>query len=198
MIARVVAPLMLLTAVALTVLGFVARRLPGSGSPASPSDAVAAAHTAAGVRTVAAGDLAASFTQRVRALEDHLESAPDNRAVHLELARLLHDGHRTREAIPHYVRAVALDPDEPQAYFDLAAAHGELGEWDRAGSVLEERLARAPDDAVAMYDLGAVLANRGDARGAREWWARARVATDDDGLREQIDAASDRLGARLP
>lgn len=197
MIARVVAPLMLVTAVGLTVLGFVARRRPVSGSPASPSDAVAA-HAAAGVRTVAAGDLATSFTQRVRALEDHLESAPDNRAVHLELARLLHDGHRTREAIPHYVRAVALDPDEPQAYFDLAAAHGELGEWERAGSVLEERLARAPDDAVAMYDLGAVLANRGDARGAREWWARARVATDDDALRKQIDEASDRLGAEQP
>jgi hypothetical protein len=59
--------------------------------------------------------------------------------------------------------------------------------------VLSERLGAVPDDAIAMYDLGAVSANLGSPSDALSWWARARAATSDPSLVSMIDAATARL-----
>lgn len=167
-----------------------------------PSDApspatVAAAH--AGLGDGAGGvapsvEVAAAFDDRVRTLESHVASAPENRELRLALARLLHDGHREREAVEHYQRALEMDPGDAQVHYDLAAAWVALGELDHAEAVLRARLDAVPDDAVAMYDLGAVRANKGDTGAAAQWWRRARSATSDPALVPAIDDALQRLG----
>lgn len=138
----------------------------------------------------------AAFRDRVQRLESALRASPDDRDLHLELAHLLHDGHRVDEALPHYRRALELDPADPSAAYDLAGAYGTLGRWAEAEAVLRARIERAPGDATALYDLGAVRANRGDPVGARRWWARARAATEDPEIRGRIHASEQKLGGR--
>jgi Flp pilus assembly protein TadD len=162
-------------------------------SPAAATDP-AAAHAAAGV--VTGPQVGAAFDQRVRDLRWRVAAEPNDRILVLELARLLHDGHRTREAVPMYRRAVVLDPSDPVAQYDLAAAHGELGEWELAREVLRKRVEAAPTDAIALYDLGVVEANLDDPAEARVWLERARSAAGADAdLRARIEDALARLGA---
>jgi Flp pilus assembly protein TadD len=163
--------------------------------PAAPAvDAAAEAHAAAGVTT--GPEVSAAFSGRVVELEQKVQAAPDDRAAVLELARLLHDGHRTREALPHYRRAIALDPTDPVPHYDLAAAHGELGEWAEARGVLLARVEAVPTDATALYDLGVVEISLDDQEAAVAWWRQARGAAGSDAaLRTRIDEALARVGA---
>jgi tetratricopeptide (TPR) repeat protein len=168
----------------------------GSGSaapplPLSPENP----HAAAGVVASNGPEVTAAFEQRVAALETRLRDSPDDLAALLELARLLHDGHRVQKAVALYRRAIELEPTAGQPYYDLASAHADLGDWAAARTILQERLTGSPGDAVAMYDLGAVEANAGDPDSAILWWQRSRETTTDTDLKTRADAAISQLRA---
>jgi tetratricopeptide (TPR) repeat protein len=164
-----------------------------AGAIAGPATA---AHEAVGVEMPGgAGDVAALFTGRVDALRAQLAAAPDDRALILQLARLLHDGHRAADAVPLYRKAISLDPEDPQPYYDLASVHGDLEEWDAAADDLMERLDQNPHDVVALYDLGAVRANQGRTEEARRLLAEARETTSDGATLARISQALSRLKA---
>ncbi len=171
---------------------------PAATAPAPGGAAHGPTPPAAGAPEGAPGpspEVAARFAERVAALEARGAAAPGDRDALLELARLLHDGHRVRDALPRYRQAIALDPDDPGPYYDLASAHASLGAWDNARAVLEERLARAPGDGVALYDLGVIEVQAGDGAAAARRWRRAQeVATDPD-LRRRVEVALARLAA---
>ena len=161
---------------------------------AQPSATVRPRSAAAGVQTgVDVSDVAARFQQQVDSLEAQLAVTPSDRLLVLRLAQLLHDGHRVPDALPLYRRAMDLDPSDPQPYYDLAAAHASLGDWDAAAAVLDERLDQDSGDAVALYDLGAVRANQGRPEEAKRLLEEARDATSDGALRARISEALARL-----
>lgn len=194
---RVWAPLALLAGVAVTVGLFAAqqrshrpRRSPGGPNTAP---AAAEAHAAAGVVTGSTPAATKAYEQRLHALRVRVASEPEGRDGIVHLARLLHDGHRTRAALEHYRKAIELDPEEAQAYYDLASAHGELGEWDLAAGVLLDRLEQDAGDAVARYDLAAVRANQGRSDDARRLFEEARATTTDGALLARISDALARL-----
>ncbi len=162
-----------------------------AGAPGD-SAAAAAAHAAAGV-TAGGGDASKVFAERRHELGARLAEDPERRDLVLQMARLLHDGHRPREAVPFYRKAIELDGTDAQAYYDLASVHAELGEWDLAADALQSRLDRDGGDAVALYDLGAVRANQGRSDEARALFERARAATSDGALLARIAQALARL-----
>jgi Flp pilus assembly protein TadD len=168
----------------------------GASSP-DPMAAAEEAHRAAGVPIRADPAVAGAFQQRVHVLERRLAASPGDRASMLELARLLHDGHRPDEAVPHYRGALELDPTDAQTAHDLADALAQGGDWEGAEAVLRERIEREPGDAQALYNLGAVRANRGDTAGARSWWARA-LESAGDSLRATVEASLARLEGGVP
>lgn len=190
---------LLLACVAAATVGFArsqpawrARR--GGGRTAVGAVAAASAPGSAS-HVTPAGDVATLFQRRVAELEARLEAAPSDRSALLELARLLHDGHRVPDAISLYRKALDLDPSDAQVWYDLATAHGEIGAWDRAAEVLMDRLERAPADAVALYDLGAVRANQGRLEEARRHFEAAEGLATDGVLKARISSALARLKA---
>jgi tetratricopeptide (TPR) repeat protein len=202
------APLALLAGVAAAVGLFAAQQrsrgprtsqsAPGvtaadAASAASAGDAAAKAHAAAGVVPGATPAATAAYEERLHALRASVAADPERREGVVELARLLHDGHRTRDAVAYYSKAIELDPAEAQAYYDLASAHGELGEWDLAAGVLLDRLDQDAGDAVARYDLGAVRANQGRTVEAMRLFEEARETTTDGALLARISDALARL-----
>lgn len=156
------------------------------------SAAAAAAHSAAGI-AAGAGSAAKVFEARRSELAAQLAEEPERRDLLIRMARLLHDGHRAREAVSYYRRALELDDTDAQTYYDLAAVHGELGEWDRAADVLESRLDQDGGDAIALYDLAAVRANQGRYEEARDLFEQSRSATSDAELLARIAQALARL-----
>jgi len=195
--ARVAAPVLLLVGVGISVFLFaLGRQSPGAPSTGGRSvEDAAAAHAAAGI-VIPQGSAASAFEQRVHTLRAQVSQEPERREGVVQLARLLHDGHRTADALPYYRKAIELDPDEAQAYYDLASAHAELGEWEEAADVLQDRLERDPVDAVARYDLAAVLANEGRTEEAVRLFEEARAATTDGALLARISDALARLKGR--
>ena len=175
---KIVLPALLLVGIAAATVGFAVETRVGA--------------------VATAGDAATVFRSRVESLEARLAEAPSDRSAQLELARLLHDGHRTADAVPLYRSALALAPGDAEVVYDLASALGELGEWDAAADVLKSRLENHPSDAVAMYDLGAVRANQGRAEEARRHLEAAREAATDGALLARISAALARLNVVSP
>jgi len=163
-----------------------------AGRMSTDAAAAAAAHAAAGIAPHARG-AAEVLAQRREELEAQLAEEPERRELLIRMARLLQDGHRARESIPFYRRALELDDTDAQTYYDLAAVHGELGEWDRAADVLLSRLDQDGGDAIALYDLAAVRGNQSRYEDARALFEQARSATTDGELLARIAQALARL-----
>jgi tetratricopeptide (TPR) repeat protein len=172
---------------------------PRPGGQAAPQD-MASAHAAAGVETSEIGAVQSSFHEQVEAMRAQVAATPDDPELALSLAHLLHDGHRPSEAAEYYEAAIDLDPGSGQAYYDLALAYTDEGGWEDAAAVLQRRLDAAPDDAVAMYDLGAVSANLGDRDRARMLWTAALNSSSppDPELRQRTERALAQLGGLDP
>jgi tetratricopeptide (TPR) repeat protein len=195
---RVVAPIVLVlgmgAAVALFSRGQAPVPTPRGGAP-SNADAMTVAHEAAGVQVDQDPDqVRALFEERVRKLEEQLREGPGDRQLVLTLARLLHDGHRSDEAVGRYRQAIAMDPADPQPYYDLAAIHAESSDWPSAAAALQDLLDLAPNDAIALYDMGAIRANEGRIADARQSFEAARAVTTDGALLARISEALARLG----
>jgi Flp pilus assembly protein TadD len=185
------AAMVLLAAIGIGLVAAGSGARPEAGSAAEPA---ADPHAAAGI--TGGPEVSAAFSERVSELERRVDAAPADRALRLELARLLHDGHRTREAIPHYWRAIELDRTDPTPHYDLASALGELGQWAQAREVLRARIQVAPNDATALYDLGVVEIELGEEEAAVAWWRQVVSLPDvEPTLRTRIDEALARVGA---
>ncbi|KFM27044.1 Tetratricopeptide repeat protein 14 [Auxenochlorella protothecoides] len=57
---------------------------------------------------------------------------------------------RAPEAIPHYLKALELDPTNPDAHVALGAAHANAGSWQEAADAMAAALALDPDHANAL------------------------------------------------
>lgn len=172
---------------------------PQPGGQAAPQD-MASAHAAAGMETSELGAVQSSFHEQVEAMRAQVAASPDDPEIALSLAHLLHDGHRPGEAAEYYEAAIDLDPGSGQAYYDLALAYTDDGEWEDAAAVLQRRLDAAPDDPIAMYDLGAVSANLGDRDRARALWTALlnSPSPPDPELRQKTERALAQLGGVDP
>lgn len=187
----IVLPALLLAGIAAATLGFAR----STGVPLPPPNGQPTHASGRPFANAPGGDEPRLFRRKADELEARLARAPSDRDAVLELARLLHDGHRAADAIPLYRRALALAPGDAHVAYDLASAHGELGEWEEAAAVLGERLDDHPGEAVTLFDLGAVRANQERVQEARLYLEAAREATTDGALLARISQALARLKA---
>jgi cytochrome c-type biogenesis protein CcmH len=199
---RVAASAGLLLVMAATFGVAWARQRSGTSSQAGAAAVrdMESAHAAAGVETSDLGAVQSSFHENVEALREEVRANPDDAGRVLSLAHLLHDGHQSAEAVEYYEAAIEIDPSGGQAYYDLALAYADQGSWQDAARVLRRRLAIAPDDPMALYDLGAVLANLGDRDGARTLWTTLLSSPSpiEPDLRQRAEGALARLGGMDP
>lgn len=94
-------------------------------------------------------------------------------------------------ALPRAERALRLAPDDADAAWARAISLWELCRFDEAEAALRGTLALAPDDAWALHQLGLAAERRGDAKRARDLFARARRLRPEDFPPEvPMDAAS--------
>ena len=91
---------------------------------------------------------------------DVVAKRPRNPRGQTNLALALIDDGKTADAIPHFLAALRLDPDEPIIRNDYAAALLDIGHVDEAIAQLQETLRRAPDFAPARKTLGLVTQHR--------------------------------------
>lgn len=84
---------------------------------------------------------------------------PDNPVVAANLGVLLSDGGDPARSLPHFDRALKLDPDFHQARFNLAVAYGRLGRRQEAAAQAGELLRRLPPNAPQRPEIERLLAH---------------------------------------
>lgn len=130
----------------------------------------------------------------LRAIEVPARAPQPARALEVRLlvaaATAENDLGRADLALPRAERAARLAPEDGDAAWTRALALWELCRFDEAEVAFQRTLALAPDDAWALHHLGLVAERRGDARRAKELFAKARRLRPEDFPPEvPVDAA---------
>jgi protein O-mannosyl-transferase len=102
-----------------------------------------------------------------------LEENPGSWVAHGNLGGLLAGTGRLPEAITHFVEALRLRPDYPQARVSLGSALASQGRFDEAKAQFEEALRLRPDFADGHYNLGLVLRATGQLPAAAAQFSEA-------------------------
>ena len=89
-----------------------------------------------------------------------LASTTDDTVLHNSLGMALAEKGRLDEAIPHFEKAVALDPANGDAHANLGRAYAAGQRFDQAIPHYEKALERNPGSAELHSQLGYALANR--------------------------------------
>ncbi|HVM59797.1 MAG TPA: tetratricopeptide repeat protein [Verrucomicrobiae bacterium] len=87
---------------------------------------------------------------------DVVAKRPQNARAQTNLAIALVDEGKTTEAIPHFLAALRLDPDQPIIRNDYASALVDIGRIDDAIAQYQEALRRAPNFTPARKALGQI------------------------------------------
>jgi tetratricopeptide (TPR) repeat protein len=119
------------------------------------------------------GELLSSMN-RLDEAEAELFKARDMRPGHEEeatlesgLGAIAMQRDQVAEAIPHYQRVSALDPNSPGNWFNLGFAHRVLGHLDEAAASFERAIETEPRDPRPYAELIAISMNRSDKQRAR-------------------------------
>jgi len=128
----------------------------------------------------------------------HFERAaawdPYSGGIRHELAIVLSQQGRARDAVQQLEAAVRLQPTEAEFHYKLALALNETGDTARVLAELEAAVKCDPRHARAWYNLGLARSGRNDDNGALEALARAEGA---DGTDPRIPYARATVLARL-
>lgn len=162
----------------------------------------------------ARGDLEGAYRQYQQALRED----PGNPRVYINLAEILGQTGRTREAIQQLQRALEVAPGfagHHTTYFNLGVSYAKLGEYETALQWLERARALRPAEADLVFELGYVWGLRNDLVRAEQYYRSALALQPDHAKswnalgtlharRNDVAAATDcferavRLGNLLP
>ncbi len=115
-----------------------------------------------------------AFHADIETLKAQLANDPGNPELLLDIATKYHDGHKPVDAIRYYEDYLAINETDEQAWLDLASSYAELEDWTEAETATRRLLDVNPSNASALYNLGAIRANRGDFDEARRLWEQVR------------------------
>jgi Flp pilus assembly protein TadD len=170
-----------LLALALIAVGVIHWQQPAETStvvPKSVADPLAARRAASAAAVAAAqAEEAAPADPAARAEADYaagdggtllatyrdaVQRRPEDADARTSLAQMLVRLKRTEEALPHFERAIALDPQRPAHHVNLGNAFAQLQRWDEAIESLRRAQQMQPSDALTTFDLAKALHRKGD------------------------------------
>jgi hypothetical protein len=87
-----------------------------------------------------------------------------------EQAQRLSDEGRDDEAISLYQKAIELDPEKSESYYNIGLIHKYSGNWEKSFEYNSSANALDPDDEAARWNLGIAATALRDWRTARRVW----------------------------
>ena len=129
-----------------------------AAAAAQGEDAATADPAARTEADYAAGDGA----RLLEGYRDAVQRHPEDADARTSLAQVLVRLKRTEEALPHFERALALDPQRPAHHVNLGTAFAQLQRWDEAVASLRRAQEMQPSDSVTRFYLARALHHKGD------------------------------------
>ncbi len=112
----------------------------------------------------------AQYQSEIAMWQDVLRQAPHNHRAHHGLARALKAQGKFDQAVPHFVRALELEPNLPHYRLSYAILMIDQGRAAEAEPHLRAALAMDPANANAYNALGIVRAQQGQLAEAEAFW----------------------------
>ena len=135
-----------------------------------------AAHTAAPAPSRPAPVVADNPEHELKELEVQLQKKPGHMPVLLRMAQLERDKGDLDDAAGHLRDAIKSEPSNPDAHLELGRLLYERNDVGGAIAETEKVLALNPKQVDALYNMGAIYANLGNADRARSYWSQAVAA----------------------
>ncbi len=85
-----------------------------------------------------------------------------------------------RAAINYFQKAISLDPNRSGAYFEQGISNGQLGDFDKAITLVNEAIAMEPQNGLYLYGRGRVYLLAGKQDQAMEDFKKAAELDDED------------------
>jgi len=147
------------------------------------------------------GDVASQGRQPMNAahekvfLNEQLRRDPTHTPILLRLAQIERSEGDLQGARKHLEQALVNDRKQVDVHLELGLVCWELGDFAAAEEQNRAVLRLDPGQADALYNLGAIYANRGDAKQARDFWAIAVRTGRNSDAAEKSKRAIERLEA---
>lgn len=125
--------------------------------------------------------------QQIGHLKAVVSKNPKDARSALELARTLQDGHDLTGAQKYYQIALKADPKNLPARIDYSLCLYQSGREQEALGQNALVLRQDASNAQALYNLGAIYANRGRSDSARYYWKTLVAAHPDDELAKRAE-----------
>jgi tetratricopeptide (TPR) repeat protein len=176
----------------------MASRRASPAAPAAPGAAAAVERpfldpAASASLAFISGDLETALAQYQAAIARN----PEDAESYSNLGQVLIKLNRPAEALPQLERAAAILPSRWAYQFNVARAHGLLGQWDAAVEGYRRAQALFPDDYATAFNLGQALHRRGDEAGAVEAYQKAiALEPGDPSFRMALGISYERLEKR--
>jgi len=142
---------------------------PAGGGAATAAPVTSIDESRQGLAAYNRGDVTGSVEQFTAAVE----ADPQNADAQNNLGQVLVRTGRTREAVPHFDRAIALSEGTWAYHFNRARAYAELKEWSRAIAGYRDAARLFPDDYITAFNLAKALQASGDLPAALAEFERA-------------------------
>ena len=204
-----------LLALALIALGVVYLQQPAETAteiPKSVADPLAARRAASAAAVAAAqeqdsapadpalreeADAASDGGKLLDQYRDAVQRRPEDADARTSLGHMLVRLKRTEEALPHFERALALDPQRPAHHVNLGNAFAQLQRWDEAIEALRRAQLLQPSDSVTTFDLAKALHRKGDdAAAVTEFQKVIGLAPNDASVRIALAQSYEALNQR--
>lgn len=115
-------------------------------------------------------NLSPEYMNLMKEMKTKYEKNPNDTAAILQYADFLTASHRPDEALPLYQKILDKNPRRLDVLFALTFIYFNKKEHQKAEEVTNRILSYDRDNLQAKYNLGAIAANKGDFKSAKDIW----------------------------
>ena len=110
------------------------------------------------------------YRNKMAELKAEVEKNPDDTLALKRYADFLSAAHNMNDAITYYEKILKVDPKREDIHFALAVIYYHKQDYARCEDENNQVLSFEPKNQMALYNLGAVAATRGEINKAKDFW----------------------------
>jgi tetratricopeptide (TPR) repeat protein len=111
-----------------------------------------------------------SYKQKLSELKSAVEKNPEDTLVLRKYADFLTASHKMDEAMTYYEKILKVNSRRTDIYFSLALILFNKKEFAKCEEANNKVLSYDPTNQMALYNIGAIAATRGNKEKAKEYW----------------------------
>lgn len=145
-------------------------QLPVTSNQTMPDDDVHKQLMNQGSSTPGKENVSEEYKRKLAELKEAVDKNPADTLAMREYADFLSASHKMNEAITYYEKILNINPKRADVRFALAVIYFNKQDFQKCEDENNKVLTFDPKNQMALYNLGAIAATRGNKEIAKEYW----------------------------